>query len=383
MDGWCVVMALNITRGKIAKAQKVVVYGPEGIGKTSFAAAFPNPLFIDTEGSTEHYDVARTDPPKSWTALLAQVQEVKATHPCATLVIDTADWAEKLCMQHICSANNWKSIEDPGFGKGYTPTVEEFCKLLNLLSDVVDAGINVVLTAHAAIRKFDQPDEAASYNRWALYLIDATKMSNAAKVKEWADAVLFANYETIVETVGEGRAAKGKARGQKRVMYCQHNACWDAKNRWGLPDKVPFDYAQIAAFIPSLQAPAAAPTPTPVARPVAAAVPVPVVGAAPSPVAATPKPTQTIVYNQDGSIASNTAAPAVPPATDLPGYFAPLLQLMQGDGIDIEEVREICAAKGYFTADTPFANYPEDFVGYLISVWPQVSAAVKSNVPFN
>ena len=74
-------------------------------------------------------------------------------------------------------------------------------------SDVAEGGINVVLTAHAAVRKFDQPDEAASYNRWALALIDAAKMSDAAKAKEWADAVLFANYETIVEVVGEGKGA--------------------------------------------------------------------------------------------------------------------------------------------------------------------------------
>ena len=52
---------LRINRGPVAKPQKVVVYGPEGIGKTTFAAQFPDPLFVDTEGGTETYDVARTD----------------------------------------------------------------------------------------------------------------------------------------------------------------------------------------------------------------------------------------------------------------------------------------------------------------------------------
>ena len=248
-------MALNITRGAVPKAQKVIVYGPEGVGKTSFAAKFPDPLFIDTEGSTEHYDVARTETPRSWPMLLDQVREVKETRPCATLVIDTADWAEQLAIRHVCDEKSWKSIEDPGYGKGYTFVVEEFGKLLNLLSDVAEAGVNVVLTAHAAVRKFDQPDEAASYNRWALALIDAAKMSNAAKAKEWADAVLFANYETIVEVVGEGKGSKGKARGgQKRVLHAQHHACWDAKNRWDLPPQVPLDFAQIAAFVPAAPA---------------------------------------------------------------------------------------------------------------------------------
>ena len=99
-------MALNITRGIIPKAQKVVVYGPEGIGKTLFASQFPDPLFIDTEGSTKSYDLARTADPQSWTALMQQVQDVKRERPCQTLVIDTADWAERLCIAHVCSKNS-------------------------------------------------------------------------------------------------------------------------------------------------------------------------------------------------------------------------------------------------------------------------------------
>ena len=95
---------MNIIRGKIPSAQKVVIYGPEGIGKTSFAACFPDPLFIDTEGGTKHIDVARLPAPTSWTMLLEQVQEVKKenTSVCKTLVLDTADWAEQLCIKHIC-----------------------------------------------------------------------------------------------------------------------------------------------------------------------------------------------------------------------------------------------------------------------------------------
>ncbi|WP_225749013.1 ATP-binding protein [Paraeggerthella sp. Marseille-Q4926] len=366
-------MALNITRGIVPKAQKVVVYGPEGVGKTLFASKFPDPLFIDTEGSTEHYDVARTEVPRSWQMLLDQVREVKAALPCSTLVIDTADWAEQLAIRHVCAEKNWKSIEDASYGKGYTFVVEEFGKLLNLLSDVAEAGVNVVLTAHAAIRKFDQPDEAASYNRWALALIDAAKMSNAAKTKEWADAVLFANYETIVETVGEGKGAKGKARGgQKRVLHTQHHACWDAKNRWGLPPEIPLDYAQIAAFVP-----AAAPSPTAQAAPApAAAVPAPAVPARAALSSAprqerpaAPKPVQSVTFAQDGTVVSDTAKAN---GSGLPDFWAPALQLMEADDVTVDEVRKMAADKGFFTIDTPAENYPQAFVeGCLVAQWPK------------
>lgn len=336
-------MALNITRGIIPKAKKVVIYGPEGIGKTTFAAQFPDPLFIDTEGSTVDLDLARTDAPQSWTALMAQVQAVKHERPCQTLVIDTADWAERLCVAHVCSAKGWKSIEDAGYGKGYTIVVEEFCKLLDLLTDVTEAGVNVVLTAHAAIRKFEQPDEAASYNRWALALIDAQKMSNAAKVKEWADAVLFVNFQTFVEVVGDGKGAKGKAvGGQKRVMYAQHHACWDAKNRWGLPAEIPFDYAQIAPFIPALNAPAAAPAP------------------------ATPIP----AHAERSRTEQNGVNPSI--STALPDWWEPALQLMAPDGITLDEIKANAVNLRHFTPDTPIENYPREYVeGAIIAQWPK------------
>lgn len=377
-------MALNIQRGRVAKAQKIIVYGPEGVGKTTFAAQFPDPIFIDTEGGTEHYDVARISPaPKSWNELMATVDAVKREKPCKTLVIDTADWAENLCSLHVCSINSYKSIEDPGYGAGYTKLREEFGKLLDKLSDVAEAGIHVVVTAHAMMRKFDQPDEMASYDRWELKL----QKKVAAIIKEWADAILFANYKTIVTTVDKGMGqSQGKAQGQKRVMYCQHHACWDAKNRWGLPDQVPFEYAQVAPFIAACQ-PGAKPAPVQVAAPTVAPTPaqatVPTQAPTPTPAQSQPqpKPVQSIVYGQDGSVVSNTATA---PAPDLPDYFAPLVQLMEQAKVAREDVAEVCIKKGYVTADTPFASYAKDFVeGCLISAWPQVLAAINDNVPFN
>ena len=85
-------MTLNITRGRIIRALKVILYGPEGIGKTSLAACFPGVVFIDTEGSTKSFDVARLPAPTSWEMLKAEVQEVLShADEVGTLCIDTAD----------------------------------------------------------------------------------------------------------------------------------------------------------------------------------------------------------------------------------------------------------------------------------------------------
>ena len=140
---------LNITKGKIDRAQKTVIYGPEGIGKTTIAAQFPDPIVIDTEGGTAFMDVRRIEKPGSWDELLSIIKEVAATPGiCKTLVIDTADWAEQLIVTYLCNKYKQNSIESFGYGKGYTYLAEEFARLLSACDQVIAAGINVTITAH-------------------------------------------------------------------------------------------------------------------------------------------------------------------------------------------------------------------------------------------
>ena len=95
---------MKITSGKVIRPQKVVIYGSEGIGKTSMAARFPNPLFIDTEGGTAQLDVRRIEKPSSFAELISVVKEVAANPTlCKTLILDTADWAELSCIVDLCA----------------------------------------------------------------------------------------------------------------------------------------------------------------------------------------------------------------------------------------------------------------------------------------
>ena len=206
---------MEIIRGVIPCAKKVVIYGPEGIGKSTFASKFPDPVFIDTEGSTNSMDVARLPKASSWQMLLDQVDYVR-THPtmCKTLVIDTIDWAESMCIRHICDKHRKSGIEDFGYGNGYVYVKEELGKFLNQLTEVVDAGVNVVLTAHAQIRKFEQPDELGAYDRWELKLGKKTASQTSPLIKEWADMLLFAGGKPVFYEPPELKAAR-----QKLVAY--------------------------------------------------------------------------------------------------------------------------------------------------------------------
>lgn len=230
---------LNITTGVEKTPIKTVIYGAEGVGKSSLAAKFPNALFLDTEGGTSRLDVRRIKI-TGWEELLATVKEVIANpEVCKSLVIDTADWAESFCIDYICAKYRQVSIESFGYGKGYTYLQEEFGEFLKLLNKLTEVGINPVIIAHGKPRKFELPDEQGAFDRYE------TKLTRqvAPLIKEWCDMLLFCNYKTFVVTT-ENNAKK--AQGGKRVMYTTHNPCWDAKNRFDLPDELDLDFAAIA-----------------------------------------------------------------------------------------------------------------------------------------
>lgn len=362
---------MKITRGKIASAQKVVVYGPEGIGKSTFAARFPDPLFIDTEGSTKNMDVARMDKPTSWTMLKNQIAYVKANpNVCKTLVIDTIDWAEQLCLSDICAAYGKKGIEDFGYGNGYVYEKEEFGRFLNSLEELIDRGVNVVLTAHAQLRKFSQPDEFGEYDRWELKLGKKTGSQISPLVKEWADILLFANYKTVaVQADKEGN--KFKAQGGERVMHTTHHPCWDAKNRHSLPDILPFDYGQIEhIFAQPVPAPVPAPTPTPVpAQTPAPSAPVPQTPPAGS------VPIDALTDNEPDAPAPPVQKPAIPN-----GIPQALADLMRQNNVTEEDIRLAVSQRGYFPFDMPVAAYPPDFInGVLVGAWEQVYNMILNN----
>lgn len=398
---------MQITRGIIAKAQKIVIYGPEGIGKSSFASDFPEPLFIDTEGSTNLMNVARAPRPTSWSMLLGQIGWVKKNPACCkTLVIDTIDWAEQLCVEHICATHNKKGVEDFGYGNGYVYVKEEFGRLLNQLQDIVDVGINVVLTAHAQIRKFEQPDEAGSYDRYELKLGKKTSSQTSPLVKEWADMVLFANYKTIVVTIDK----KKKAQGGERVMHTVHHPSWDAKNRHDLEEVLPLFYASIASCIPNDPQFKGAAKSQPQQVETSVAITRQQTMAAPAPVPAPElPPTQKVTQQPEHDFTGDKCSVCGEPQFNTPsgvccknghggaesaetepteqGESIPraLADLMRINKVLVAEIKEVVAAKGYYPLNTPIANYDPGFIeGVLVGAWEQVFAAIKEarKLPF-
>lgn len=374
-------MNYQITSGAVPKPQRVLIYGVEGVGKTTLAAQFPSPLFIDTEGSSDHLDVRRLPAPDTWATLLDEVRWVRDfPYECGgTLVVDTLDWAERLCAEHVCKREEWDSIETPSYGKGYTYVYEEFGRLLNLLTECRDAGLNVVCVCHAVKERVEQPDEMGAYDSWGPKLLNSRKTSIAAMAKEWADAVLFLNFKTIVVATDvdkNGKARKHKAQnGKDRVMYASHAAAWDAKNRWGLPDELPLGYDAIAPHVP---APA-------FAMPAAPAVSQADIDAARSmPVPFEEPPFEGAELVMEGGDNHGTTEKyepePVPPRA--PEHLRKLARMIAEAGISREDfVRAVARRTGYVTEGTPFESIAPDLAAWAETVVPQIKQYIDAGMP--
>ena len=256
---------MQITQGKIDRPVKGVFYGPEGVGKSTLASQLPQPLFIDVESGTSRLAVARTQRPTSWPHLKEIILELtRDTMGFETLIIDTADRADALGVQHVCQTHGMSALGGQGdYGHSYGLHHGLWEDLLAIIdTDLYEAGrMHVVFLAHSATKKFELPEEVGQFDRYQL----AVEKRTAETLKGWADLLLFCNFKTIVttETSHDGKVIKAKGHGgTQRVCYAEHSAAFDAKNRHGLPRDFDMGYELIAkCFSPLTPSTTTAPAP--------------------------------------------------------------------------------------------------------------------------
>ena len=246
-------MNYQIKSGRDQKrGTKLLIYGREGVGKTLLASHLPNPLWLDLEGSTGPYGFQRLDPtPKSWQDVLDAVFYIAQSKPCSTLVIDTFDKAEELEIRYLVendpSIKAQEASVDPaqvniatlygGYGNGYVVSEQNIRSFLCQLEELVELGLNVCLICHSTTVKAKLPGESAEFDKYELKLGKGTSSKTSAALKEWADIMLFLNFETYVQEVSNGRGIRGVAKGGLiRKIYTTATAIYDAKNRHDLPE---------------------------------------------------------------------------------------------------------------------------------------------------
>lgn len=231
----------------------LVAYGVHGIGKTSFAAEFPDPVFIQAEQGTpggveiESFGEIETfaDVLDSIGALLTEPHDRK------TVVIDSLDAMEPMVWGHVCKENGWANIETPGFGKGYIIVDEAWREFLGGCKALNRAGMAVVMIAHSDITRFDSPT-SDPFSRYGVKLHKRA----AALVQEEADIVAFFNYRTVLKEkdVGFKKIAHGEGSGS-RIMHFEERPGFLAKNRYKMPNSIEYKagagYSAIAQYFPA------------------------------------------------------------------------------------------------------------------------------------
>jgi len=246
------------TRERIFRPLRVIVYGPDGVGKTAFAMGARGPLYRDgapdvavipTESGADAIGGSFRFPrPESWDQVIEQLTELEGDHPFKKLVIDSVDWLEALARDHVCAKHKKKSLDDFGYNRGPSLVYDEMRALVMRLEGLRETrGMHVIGVAHSTIRNFKNP-EGENFDRFELKLQATNNASVAGLWREWPDYVLFANWETLTNTNKDGKT-KGVAVAGDRVLYTQRTATYDAKSRVAIPERLPLDWLTFAKLV--------------------------------------------------------------------------------------------------------------------------------------
>ena len=232
----------SLTTGIIQRPLGLIIYGPGGVGKTTFTCKAPNAILCDIERGSDKIENVYRDKPDTYEDVLTLMDDLeKGNHKFETLILDSLDRLEPLVWKYVCETYSgkgpaMKNIEAFGYGKGYSYAKEVWENLTKRFDILRDKGINILLVAHNQVRTFQDPIQNAGYDRNILKLHERS----TGCLKEWAEVMLFADFETITY---KDDNQKTRARSDSdRVMYTEKRAAFDAKSRVALPFEMPVDF---------------------------------------------------------------------------------------------------------------------------------------------
>lgn len=238
--------ALRVGKQKVPP--RICIYGGHGIGKSTIASQFPRPIFISTEDGLNSLDV--TSFPRA-TAIADVVSNIKTLikeeHDFKTVVVDSVDWLiEPLIVDSVNSQYDEKA---QAYGKGSMYIAEEFREILQGLEALTTKrGMNVVLIAHSAVVKFEDP-RTDPYDRYQPKLPKACN----ALLQEWVDVLAFAAFKVIIKKSEAKGFDTAKVRGTtngERLLHFVESPAYAAKNRYSCPDDVEMTIENLKKLLP-------------------------------------------------------------------------------------------------------------------------------------
>jgi hypothetical protein len=233
----------KVTTGPVKKPHYLLMHGLPGIGKSSFAAEAPSPIFLCAEKGTSHLNVSRLELSTFGDFMGALKELFETKHDFKTVVIDTVDHLEPLIFKEVCKDKDKDSIEDIGYAKGYIFAIDYWQKLISALEILrEEKGMNVILLAHTEVKTFNDPQLPEGYDRYQVKLHHKA----AGLLIDRVEAVLFANYKVFIRQKKDGDKVKALGDGS-RVIYTEPRPAFVAKNRYSLPFEIPLSWESFAS----------------------------------------------------------------------------------------------------------------------------------------
>lgn len=231
-----------------ARPVRVMIYGVEGVGKSTLGARAEKPIFISPEGGVDQLkDVSGNPvdellvdgkPIRDWTNVVRGIVSLyKEEHPYKTLVLDSADWLETLAHTQIVG-NSGKTITtvNGGYGSGYRQSQLMHKNLIADLSQLREKGMNIVVTAHTHVKTVKDPEMLEDYDAFEIKCHEMV----SSLWREWVDVLAFARFKTFLHQDEGSAKARALGDGDKRVVYTVKRPAFQAKNRYGMPSEMPF-----------------------------------------------------------------------------------------------------------------------------------------------
>lgn len=246
----------SIKKKTAAELQPIfTIYGVPKVGKSSLAAEFPRPVFIQTaEGeSVPAGVVAETLEVRNYAELCEAITVlVSDEHNYGTAIFDSTTGLENIIRAEACARNGWKNIEDPGYGKGYKIAASIFLEYIDgIMTLRRERNMSIVQLGHCDISRFDSP----STDPYSRYRINLHK--DAADIVEAnSDVIAFVNFKASIKKVDAGfnKQLTHAEGGGTRWMFLEERPSHIAGNRFGMPHELQYrkgeGYKALAKYLP-------------------------------------------------------------------------------------------------------------------------------------